>query len=108
MNVSAIDPIGNYAVKLTFDDGHDTGIYREYLRELGEQREERWASYLAEVEAANASRLPPIQLGQWTRPPIEAPSARSSTMHPSTARIALRAMPRSLAPRAGTNEGTPA
>lgn len=67
VNVSAVDPVGNYAIKLTFDDGHDTGIYTwEYLRELGEQREARWASYLAEVEAANASRLPPIQLGQWT------------------------------------------
>ena len=67
VTISAVEPVGNYAVKLTFDDGHDTGIYTwEYLRELGEQGEARWTTYLEELEAANASRLPPIQLGQWT------------------------------------------
>ena len=44
--ISAIDPVGNYAVKLTFSDGHDTGLYTwPFLRELGEQRAVNWARY---------------------------------------------------------------
>lgn len=66
VQITGIDPVGNYAVRLAFDDGHDTGIYAfEYLRQLGEQREAFWAEYLAELEAANASRLPAIAVGQW-------------------------------------------
>ena len=40
-------PIGHYAVRLVFDDGHDTGLYTwKYLHELGAQREQSWAEYL--------------------------------------------------------------
>ena len=47
VNISAIEPIGNYAVVLCFNDGHDTGIFTwSYLKELGEQYETRWARYL--------------------------------------------------------------
>lgn len=67
VNVTAVEAVGNYAIKLVFDDGHDTGIYTwEFLRELGASREALWQAYLDDLEAANASRLPPIQLGQWT------------------------------------------
>lgn len=67
VNVSAVEAVGNYAIKLVFDDGHDTGIYTwEFLRELGDTQDAMWQAYLDELEAANASRLPPIQLGQWT------------------------------------------
>lgn len=51
-NVSIRDivPTGNYAVRLVFDDGHDTGIYSwAYLRELGVERDARWTVYLAEL-----------------------------------------------------------
>jgi DUF971 family protein len=66
VQITGIDPVGNYAVRLSFDDGHDSGIYGfEYLRQLGEQREAFWDEYLAELETANASRLPPIAVGQW-------------------------------------------
>ena len=42
--VRAIEPIGQYAVRLIFDDGHDTGLYTwKYLHELGAQREQKWA-----------------------------------------------------------------
>jgi DUF971 family protein len=48
VGVRAIEPVGQYAVKLVFDDGHDTGLYTwKYLYELGRDREEKWARYLA-------------------------------------------------------------
>ena len=48
VGITTIEPIGQYAVKLVFDDGHDTGLYTwKYLHELGRERAEKWASYLA-------------------------------------------------------------
>ena len=59
VNIAAIEPIGNYAVVLRFDDGHDTGIYSwSLLRQLGEQHDVRWARYVAELEERGASRDP--------------------------------------------------
>ncbi|MEJ2677387.1 MAG: DUF971 domain-containing protein, partial [Acidihalobacter sp.] len=47
VNITAIEPVGNYAVKLVFSDGHDTGIYDwNYLYELGENQTENWQAYL--------------------------------------------------------------
>jgi DUF971 family protein len=66
VSITGIEPVGNYAVRLTFDDGHDTGLYGwDYLRDLGEHQERYWQEYLAELKAANASRLPTIPVGQW-------------------------------------------
>jgi DUF971 family protein len=49
--------VGNYAVRLTFDDMHSTGIYGwDYLDRLGREREERWAAYLAELAAKGMKR----------------------------------------------------
>src|ERR1700689_838026 len=49
--VTAVEPIGRYAVKLVFDDGHDTGLFTwKNLHELGSQREQNWAAYRARVE----------------------------------------------------------
>lgn len=46
VRITAVEPVGHYAVKLVFDDGHDTGLYTwRYLRELGKEREARWAEY---------------------------------------------------------------
>lgn len=57
--IIGIDPVGNYAVKLTFDDMHSTGIYGwDYLYELGARHDEKWADYLAELEAKGLSREP--------------------------------------------------
>src|SRR6188472_3205315 len=57
VNLRGIEPIGNYAVQLQFDDGHDSGIYSwSLLRTLGEQYDVRWARYVAELEARGASR----------------------------------------------------
>jgi len=55
--VRAVEPIGQYAVKLSFDDGHDTGLYTwKYLHQLGSQRERLWSEYLARVAQADLVR----------------------------------------------------
>ena len=52
-----IEPQGHYAIKITFSDDHDSGIYSwEYLRTLGENQQQNWAGYLADLEAAGKSR----------------------------------------------------
>ena len=57
VNISAIEPIGNYAVVLRFNDGHETGIYTwSFLKELGEEYETRWARYLEALEEQVLSR----------------------------------------------------
>ena len=51
--------VGHYAIRPTFSDGHDTGIYSwDYLYELGVNQERMWAEYLAALDAAGASREP--------------------------------------------------
>ena len=53
VGIRAVEPVGQYAVKLVFDDGHDTGLYSwKYLRELGEKHAENWKKYQARVHAA--------------------------------------------------------
>lgn len=48
--ITAVEPIGQYAVRLVFDDGHDTGLYTwKYLRELGAEHATRWTAYLQKV-----------------------------------------------------------
>jgi len=53
VGIRAIEQVGQYAVKLVFDDGHDTGLYSwKYLHELGRERDRKWAEYRARVQAA--------------------------------------------------------
>jgi DUF971 family protein len=55
-------PVGNYAVRLVFDDMHSTGIYSwDYFHDLGRERETRFARYLEELAAKNLSRDPPAR-----------------------------------------------
>lgn len=57
VNIKAIEAVGNYAVKLVFDDGHDTGIYSwEVLYRLGSQQTQLWQDYLARLKAKHGSR----------------------------------------------------
>ena len=57
VRILRIEPVGNYAARIVFDDGHDTGLYTwTYLRELGENREARWQDYLAELAAKRLTR----------------------------------------------------
>ena len=57
VTITAVDPVGRYAVRLVFDDGHDTGIYNwEYLYELGRDMGMNWQRYLDRLEAAGYAR----------------------------------------------------
>jgi DUF971 family protein len=57
VEIIGVEPIGNYAVKLVFDDLHDTGIYGwNYLHELGAGYAEKWQTYLDELAAKGLSR----------------------------------------------------
>ncbi len=57
VNITAIEPIGNYAVRLVFDDNHDSGLYSwEHLYELGSEKDQKWKSYLDRLEAAGHKR----------------------------------------------------
>ena len=57
VQITSVDPIGHYAVRLVFNDGHDTGLYTwKYLYELGEQRAENWQSYLDRLKSAGYAR----------------------------------------------------
>ncbi|HEV7371529.1 DUF971 domain-containing protein [Arenibaculum sp.] len=60
VGILGVEPVGNYAIRIRFDDLHDTGIFSwSYLYELGERQEELWARYLAELDARGLSRDPP-------------------------------------------------
>lgn len=57
VEIIKIEPVGNYAVRLTFDDLHDTGIFSwDYLQKLGSEQGDRWAVYLAELAQKGLSR----------------------------------------------------
>ncbi len=59
VNIINIEPVGNYAVKLFFDDGHSSGIYSwETLYDLGSNQQAYWQVYLDKLAAAGASREP--------------------------------------------------
>lgn len=54
-----IEPVGSYALKLTFDDGHDSGLFSwEYLYDLGKNQNGLWQDYLSQLEAEGGSREP--------------------------------------------------
>jgi DUF971 family protein len=58
--ISGIEPVGNYAIRILFDDGHDSGLFTwNYLYELGGDHDALWTRYLAELEAKGLSRDPP-------------------------------------------------
>ncbi|MEZ5648548.1 MAG: DUF971 domain-containing protein [Alphaproteobacteria bacterium] len=57
VGITAIEPVGRYAVRLIFDDLHDTGLYSwRYLRQLGERQDDLWQDYLSRLSAAGGSR----------------------------------------------------
>ena len=57
VNIKDVEPIGNYAIKLVFDDGHDTGLYTwDYLYELGEAKGKYWQRYLDALDTAGHKR----------------------------------------------------
>ena len=59
VGIIAVEPVGNYAIRIKFDDLHDTGIYSwDYLYELGLEYDKRWPAYLAALKAKGLSREP--------------------------------------------------
>jgi DUF971 family protein len=59
VEITAIEPVGNYAIQLRFSDGHDTGIYSwSLLHDYGLHQDEMWQHYLARLEEAGESREP--------------------------------------------------
>jgi DUF971 family protein len=76
--ISQVEPVGNYAVKLVFDDGHNTGLFTwAYLYELGRDRPQKWQSYLdrlKELGVAYPTVLPKKPTGQTLlKPPLKPP-----------------------------------
>lgn len=61
VNIVALEPVGNYAVKPTFSDGHDSGIFSwDYLYRLGSQQEQLWADYERRLAEAGVDRDAPM------------------------------------------------
>ena len=59
VGIMSLEPVGNYAIRIVFDDLHDTGIFSwAYLYELGETQVKKWRAYLAALEAKGLSREP--------------------------------------------------
>jgi DUF971 family protein len=59
VGIMSVDPVGNYAIRIVFDDLHDTGIYSwDYLRTLGREQPARWQAYLKALAARGLSRDP--------------------------------------------------
>lgn len=59
VNITAIEPVGNYAIKLIFTDNHDTGLYSwDYLYYLADHYEALWLEYIGKLEAAGHKRKP--------------------------------------------------
>ncbi len=57
VKITGLEPVGNYAVRIDFDDGHDTGLFSwDYLYELGIKREQKWNVYLAALRAKHLER----------------------------------------------------
>ena len=62
VEIMQMEPVGNYAIRITFDDMHNTGIFTwNYLKELGENAEEKWSEYLAELEDKGMSALEAVK-----------------------------------------------
>ena len=59
VGIMAVEPVGNYAIRIKFDDMHDTGIYSwDTLYDYGQRQEEMWQDYLNAIEAESLSRDP--------------------------------------------------
>ena len=59
VGIKEVEPVGHYAIQITFDDGHKTGLYTfEWLYELGQNREALWEDYLARLKEVGATRAP--------------------------------------------------
>ena len=77
VGITGVEPVGNYAIKLVFSDGHDSGLYSwDYLYELGLNRDALWQEYLAKLAAAG------LDLAEFTWVPPPEPRKPSSSTVP--------------------------
>lgn len=61
--IEKLTPVGNYAIQIHFDDGHNSGIYSwDYLYKLGREKKTLWADYLQRLKLAGLSRDPDVQV----------------------------------------------
>jgi DUF971 family protein len=57
VKIAALEPVGNYAVRIRFDDGHDTGLFTwDYLHELGSHHDTKWQAYLSALRRKHETR----------------------------------------------------
>jgi DUF971 family protein len=57
VKIDKVEPVGNYAARIRFDDGHDTGLYSwAYLHELGREQDRKWSEYLSALRSKGLSR----------------------------------------------------
>ncbi|MFP3366148.1 DUF971 domain-containing protein, partial [Pseudoalteromonas sp. SIMBA_148] len=65
--LSGVETAGRYAIKLVFDDGHDSGLYTwDYLYQLATEQTQRWDTYLEQLHQAGASRDPDVSTIRFT------------------------------------------
>lgn len=69
VRVTHIEKAGNYALRLTFSDSHDSGIYTwTYLKQLAVEKQQRWQQYLIELRTLGVSREPDVQVVRFIDP----------------------------------------
>ena len=69
VGIDRLEPSGNYAIRIVFDDGHDSGIYSwDYLFELGLQQHKHWQDYLTRLDQAGKSRDPDTSTVRFVDP----------------------------------------
>lgn len=62
VGIESVEAVGHYAIKISFDDGHNSGLYSwDYLTQLGSEQEAKWAQYLQDLASAGASRDAALQ-----------------------------------------------
>ena len=86
VKIKDLRPVGTYAIRIAFDDGHDTGLFTwTYLQQLGREKDKRWRQYLAELEARGCRA---IETGGLGRQFIEFAVRLTDTRAPAQAAIA--------------------
>lgn len=66
VGITQLSPVGHYGIRITFDDGHDTGLYTwQYLITLAESEDALWQKYLDALQAAGATRNPDETVVKW-------------------------------------------
>lgn len=69
VGIDSVEAVGHYAIKINFDDGHNSGIYSwDYLAQLGQEQDAKWAQYLQEIDTAGASRDKPTSTPSLSDP----------------------------------------